>query len=257
MLRKMAILRKILLPIDHVPSKEARAVRKPRINLVIVGWMILASAVLAGCNRGGDTPQATPAAVNGPGGQNAAPADPSTPPAQPEQDTSHPVVAIDTTLGSFTVRLDGDKVPMTVDNFISYVNSHHFDQTIFHQVSKERPKVILGGAFTAQLTEKKPNMAIYNEAPKGRKNLRGTIGMARQPDVIHSATCHFYVNLTDNPQLDYKDSTIEGYGYCVFGEVIEGLDVVERIGQVAVRDNDKFLQIPVDTVAITAVRRVK
>lgn len=235
--------------------------QKPR-NSLLAGYLALTLLstllALAGCNKGGDAAPATTANVPGPSAETPATATETPSPAKPPEDNMHPVLAVDTTLGTFTVRLDGDKVPMTVDNFLSYVNSHHYDQTIFHQVLNDKhPKVILGGAFTPQLAEKKTQVAIYNEAPKGRKNLRATIGMARQPDVIHSATCHFYVNLTDNPQLDYKDATIEGYGYCVFGEVIEGMDVVERIGQVPVRDNDKFLQIPAETVAITAVRRVK
>ena len=169
----------------------------------------------------------------------------------------HPQVLIETSLGNFTVRLDMQKAPLTVDNFLAYIASRHYDQTIFHQVAKEYPRVILGGAFTAEMVEKKARTPVRNEADNGLKNRRGTIGMARQADTPDSATCHFYVNLADNKVLDYTDRTPEGYGYCVFGEVTEGLDVAERIGQVPVHDTDKFQHLPAETVAIKSVRRIK
>jgi peptidyl-prolyl cis-trans isomerase B (cyclophilin B) len=209
-----------------------------------------------GCQKGGDS--ATTAAVNGASSDKAAAktADGSTP-AKSDQDPLHPVLLIETSMGGFKVRLDGEKAPLTVDNFLTYVSSQHYDQTIFHQVLKEYPKLALGGAFLPNLTEKKTRTPVRNEAHNGLKNRRGTIGMARRADNPDSATCHFYVNLADNEMLDYKDRTPEGYGYCVFGEVTEGLDVVDKIVQAPVRDTDKFERLPTESIAIKSIRRIR
>jgi peptidyl-prolyl cis-trans isomerase A (cyclophilin A) len=215
------------------------------------------SLLAVGCKKG-DTSQPTAATEGNAAAANTAgnPA-PATP--KVEQDPLHPVVTIETSLGAFKVRLDAEKAPITVNNFLDYVAAHHYDQTIFHQVlgGKEYPRVVIGGAFTADLVEKKAGVPIRNEAHNGLKNRKGTIGMARQPDAIDSATCHFYVNLADNAVLDHKDRTAEKYGYCVFGEVVEGFDVIEQIGQVPVRDADKFDRLPAQTVAIKTARRIK
>jgi cyclophilin family peptidyl-prolyl cis-trans isomerase len=178
-------------------------------------------------------------------------------PAQATQDPDHPVVAFETSLGEITVRLDAQKAPLTVANFLAYVGRGHYDGTIFHQVVKEYPKLVIGGAFTKELTEKPTMTSVRNEAHSGLKNRRGTIAMARRPDWIDSATCHFFINVTDNEVLDHTDRTLEGYGYCVFGEVIEGMDVVDRIAALEVHDTEQFEQIPVETVAIQSVRVVR
>jgi cyclophilin family peptidyl-prolyl cis-trans isomerase len=169
-------------------------------------------------------------------------------------DLLHPTVVIDTSLGSMTVRLDAEKAPLTVQNFRSYVDSGHYDQTIVHQVIKDYPKVVLGGAFTPEGSEKTARTPIYNEAHNGLKNRRGTIAMARQADAIHSATCYFFLNLTDNEVLDHQDRTLEGYGYCVFGEITEGIEVADKIGEVDVEDTEQFERIPVETVMIRSMR---
>ena len=211
---------------------------------------------MAGCQRGGDSTQAT-ASVNGPGG--APGTDPSGAAATPksDQDPLHPVVQVDTTLGTFKVRLDMEKAPLTVDNFLNYVANQYYDQTIFHQVLKEYPSLALGGGYTSDLVEKKPRTPIRNEAHNGLKNHRGTIAMARQADAEDSATSQFFINLSDNEILDFKDRSSQGYGYCVFGNVIEGLDVVQRIGQVPVHDASKLERTPVETIAIKSIRRIK
>jgi cyclophilin family peptidyl-prolyl cis-trans isomerase len=116
--------------------------------------------------------------------------------------------------------------------------------------------VIIGGAYTPELEEKKTDGPIFNEAMQGRKNLRGTIAMARKPDIIDSATCHFFINLQDHPDLDHKSDKPEEYGYCVFGDVSDGMDVAEQIGNVAVHDMTDFEQIPVENVLIKSIRRV-
>jgi cyclophilin family peptidyl-prolyl cis-trans isomerase len=222
--------------------------------------MAILWAAIAGCQRGGE---ATPASVNGPSADKS-PAQPQNEPAaaanRASQDPLHPVVEIDTTLGKFTVRLDAEKAPLTVDNFLSYVDARHYDQTIFHQVSKEYPQIIIGGAYTPERIEKKAGVPIRNEAHNGLKNRRGTIAMARRPDNEDTATCHFFINLADNDVLNYKERTAQGYGYCVFGEVTsdEGLAVLDRIVQVPTRDDIKgFERLPVESVVIKSIRRIK
>ncbi len=208
-----------------------------------------------GCQRGSNSGQ-PPAAVPGPNGPQAG-SDGSAGDSA-KSDPAHPVVVIDTSLGSFTVRLDAERAPLTVENFLRYVASKHYDGTIFHQVQKNYPKVVLGGAFTPDLKERPAcNSPVRNEAHNGVKNRRGTIAMARQPDLADSATAMFFVNLADNEILDYKDRTAEGYGYCVFGEVTEGLDVVESIAQVPVKDTQRLQHTPVDSIVIKSVQRLR
>jgi cyclophilin family peptidyl-prolyl cis-trans isomerase len=203
-----------------------------------------------GCQRGGQPP----AAVHGP--QTGQPGSPPGSSAKP--DPMHPVLVFDTSMGSFTVRLDADKAPLTVDNFLGLVAAKHYDGTIFHQIQKGYPKVVLGGAFTPDLKEKPVSThAIRNEADNGLTNRRGTIAMARQPDVIDSATAMFFINLGDNEVLNYKDRAAEHYGYCVFGEVTEGLDVVESIAQAPVRDTPKSPGTPTDIIAIKSIQRLR
>jgi cyclophilin family peptidyl-prolyl cis-trans isomerase len=212
----------------------------------------------AGCGRGSDETATETAAIDGSeGGKNRTDTDGALPSGQPRTDLSHPLVVIDTSLGKITARLDREKAQLTVENFLSYVDSGHYDQTVFHQVIKDRPKIILGGAFTPELSEKKARTPIYNEAGNGLKNRRGTIAMAREADAIHSATCYFFINLTDNETLDYKDRTVEGYGYSVFGEITEGLDVADKVADVRVHDIDEFDRIPVQPVLIRSIRQVR
>ncbi|MGD0900784.1 MAG: peptidylprolyl isomerase [Thermoguttaceae bacterium] len=214
------------------------------------------SVAIAGCQRQGEATPSTPASVKGPADSPSVPGGPA---AQPKLDPLHPVVQIETTLGKITLRLDAEKAPLTVDNFLTYAAAGHYDQTVFHQVLKEYPRIILGGAYTLELIEKKPRVAIRNEAHNGLKNRRGTIAMARRPDYEDSATCHFFINLTDNDVLNFKERTAQGYGYCVFGDVTddEGLATIDRIGQVSTRDTAQFEHIPVESVVIKSVRRIK
>jgi cyclophilin family peptidyl-prolyl cis-trans isomerase len=227
------------------------------LRFIVASLAAVVLPLATGCGRGGDGAAAGPAAIDGSeGGKGTSAADTAgSAPQQPRNDPFHPTVVIDTSLGSITVRLDKEKAPVTVDNFLYYVDSGYYDQTIFHQVIKDYPKVILGGAFTPDLTEKKARTPIYNEARIGLKNRRGTIAMARQPDAVHSATCYFFFNLTDNDVLDYKDDSAEGYGYCAFGQITQGLDVADRIASVPVHDTDRFERIPVEPVVIRSIRR--
>jgi cyclophilin family peptidyl-prolyl cis-trans isomerase len=171
-----------------------------------------------------------------------------------------PRVLIRTSLGDIVVQLDPTRAPLTVDNFLSYVDSGHFDGTIFHQVVADY--VVLGGGYTSHLQEKPSRRPIRNEADNGLQNKRGTIGMARQPDAIDSSTSQFYFNLVDNQQyLDHRGRTPEEYGYCVFGEVVEGMDVVDKIAQVEVADRtvdgEMFEHVPKQAVMIKSARRLK
>jgi cyclophilin family peptidyl-prolyl cis-trans isomerase len=213
-------------------------------------------AAVVGCQRGGDANQPA-AAVNGPAGAGgpASPAEPAPP--KSDQDPSHPIVQVETTLGTFKIRLDAERAAITVDNFLNYVAAKHYDDTIFHEIRSEYPKLILGGGYAANFTEKKGRTPIRNEAHNGLKNRRYTVAMAHQPDNEDSATCHFFINLSDNTVLDYKDRTPQGYGYCVFGEVVEGVDIVDKIGQAPVHDVGKLERTPVETIAIKSIRRIK
>ncbi len=213
---------------------------------------------VAGCGSDNSTANSPAAAIGGPDGQEAQPGTESGEPVagQRASDRLHPTVVFDTSLGSITVRLNGEKAPLTVDNFLSYVDKGHYDDTIFEQVVTEPGQVVLGGAYTAEGVEKTTETPVFNEAHNMLKNRRGTVAMARQ-DAVDSATCHFFFNLTDNEALDHKDRTPEGYGYCVFGEVIDGMDIVDRIGHAEVHDTERFVQTPVETVMINSVRRIK
>jgi len=208
-----------------------------------------------GCG-GGD--EGTPAAINGPEQGDAKPAaDPATGNAEdPASDPQHPMVVLETSLGKITLQLDQQKAPITVDNFLQYVESGHYDGTIFHQLIKDQPKVVIGGAFTADRQEKPTHTSIYCEAHNGLSNRRGTIAMAREPGNVHSATSYFFINLSDNQEeLDHKDRTPEGYGYCVFGEVVDGIDVLDKILEVQVEDRPEFERTPVEDITIDSAYR--
>ncbi len=213
---------------------------------------------LAGCGSKGDSDQPT-AAINGEGDKTAE--DGGAKAAKPNAsiDRDHPVVVIDTSLGPITVRLDAQKAPLTVENFLTYAASGHYNQTIFHQVFKGQ--AIVGGAYRADLTEK-PLPAptpppLRNEAHKALKNRRGTIAMVRAQDAIDSATCQFFINVADNDAFDHKDSTAEGYGYCAFGEVTDGMAVIDKIANLPTEDSGQLERKPVQTVTINSVRRSK
>jgi cyclophilin family peptidyl-prolyl cis-trans isomerase len=217
----------------------------------IAAWLgLVAFAVVAGCNRGGDG--ARTAAIGG-AASSASAEKPSSAksPSNPEQ----PLVLIETSVGKITLRLDSQRAPLTVDNFLSYVGAGHYDRTIIHQVYKGQG--ILGGGYGENLLEKSARTPIRNEASNGLKNRRGAIAMVRLPDGIDSATCQFFINVADNPALDYRDRTPAGYGYCVFGEVVEGMDVVDRINDAPVHDTPDFERTPVEPIVVKSMRRIQ
>lgn len=163
----------------------------------------------------------------------------------------NPIVVIETSLGRVTLELYPEKAPKTVENFLAYVDSEHFNGTIFHRVFSQI--LVQGGGFTSGLKEKPTRAAIPNEADNGMKNLRGTIAMARTSSP-HSARSQFFINLIDNPNLDHKAKTEAGWGYTVFGRVIDGLPIVESISDVPTSSKGGHRNLPILPVTIDRVR---
>ena len=164
------------------------------------------------------------------------------------------MVRFETSLGNFTIELYQKEAPVSVENFLRYVDDGHFDGTIFHRVIPGF--VIQGGGLTSDMAQKKTRQPIKNEATNGMKNERGSLSMARTND-INSATSQFFVNLKDNEFLDHKSGS---YGYAVFGRVKDGMDVVDKIKAVKTRaisfmGRPVIKDIPVEDVIIKSVRR--
>jgi cyclophilin family peptidyl-prolyl cis-trans isomerase len=163
----------------------------------------------------------------------------------------NPVVVVSTTLGDITVELFKDKAPVSVENFLQYAQEKFFEGTIFHRI--ERHFVVQGGGYTPDLVEKPTRAPIQNEATNGLRNLRGTLAMARR-QALRSATSQFYFNLSDNAQLDHRGFTPPEFGYAVFGRVLSGMDVVDRIGAVETRSVGDFDGVPVQPVVIKGMQ---
>lgn len=163
-----------------------------------------------------------------------------------------PVVVIETSLGTIKAELYPDKAPITVKNFLAYVEAKHYDGTIFHRVINDF--MIQGGGFDEQLREKSTKAPIRNEAANGLKNTVGTLAMART-SIPDSATAQFFINVKDNFFLDYKNPTPQGIGYCVFGKVTEGLDVVNKIKAVRTGTGANGMgDVPMTAVVIKSIR---
>ncbi|HEY5019402.1 MAG TPA: peptidylprolyl isomerase [Steroidobacteraceae bacterium] len=160
------------------------------------------------------------------------------------------MVRFETSHGGFTIELYDEDAPQTVANFLRYVDEGFFDGTIFHRIVPSF--VIQGGGLTSDFSQKKTNPPVRNEAANGVRNQRGTLSMART-DEIHSATSQFFVNLADNDFLDQRPGQ---YGYAVFGQVSEGMDVIERIAKVPTGRRKGFTDAPMEDVIITSARRV-
>ncbi len=167
---------------------------------------------------------------------------------------TNPKVIMKTSMGDITIELYPDKSPISVKNFFSYVDEKFYDGTIFHRVMKRF--MIQGGGLTPDLKSKPEKPAIKNEAANKLKNKRGTIAMARMPDK-DSANCQFFINHADNPGLDYRDNTHEGYGYAVFGKVINGMKVVDAIANVSIMTRSGMANVPSETITIISIRRVE
>lgn len=178
-------------------------------------------------------------------------------PAQPPQAARDPEVILKTSLGDIRLRLNAEKAPLTVDNFLSnYLERGFYAGTVFHYVDKGF--MVAAGGYTAKLEPKTTRAYVKSEAGNGLKNKRGSIAMARNPDHADSATSQFFVNLADNASLDARgvESPDVG-GYCVFGEVVEGMDVIDRIAGVEVADRGQFPKTPVAPVLIQSAEWVR
>ena len=174
------------------------------------------------------------------------------PAAELEKDTN--MVLIKTTLGDIQVKLAADKAPITVANFLAYVDSGHYNGTIFHRVIDGF--MIQGGGFDANMVQKPTRAPIKNEAANGLSNKRGTLAMART-SVVDSATSQFFINVKDNGFLDFRAPNPQGFGYCVFGEVVAGMDVVDKIKVVKTRHLNGMDDVPAETVEILAIERMQ
>jgi len=176
----------------------------------------------SGSGQGEVAAKADPEPAKAAGAEEKAPAETAAKPVEGK----NPVVQIKTNMGVFKIELFPDKAPKTVDNFIAYVKAGHYSGTIFHRVIDGF--MVQGGGFDVKFNKKPTPNNVENEAFNGLKNVTGTVAMARTPDP-HSAAAQFFVNVADNEFLNHKDKTMRGWGYCVFGKVIEGMDVVNKV----------------------------
>jgi peptidyl-prolyl cis-trans isomerase A (cyclophilin A) len=193
----------------------------------VAAFILLSGLLLAGCKAAEQAPGSnkdeTPVAKN-------------------------PVVVMETSEGTIKIELFQDKMPVTVKNFLAYVDEKFYDGTIFHRVISKF--MIQGGGFTPDMKQKATHAPIKNEASAELKNNRGTLAMARTSDV-DSATAQFFINTKDNDFLNHKDETARGFGYCVFGKVTEGMDVVDKIEQTKTGNQD----VPKTPIIIKSVKR--
>ncbi len=157
-------------------------------------------------------------------------------------------------MGIIELTLDTEKAPISVKNFLSYVEESFYDSTIFHRVIPGF--MIQGGGFTTNLSKKATKSPIKNEATNGLLNKRGTITMART-NIIDSATCQFFINLVDNDFLNHKDNTQRGFGYAVFGKVTNGMDVVDKIASVKTSNRGSYQNVPVQDIVIESMSVLK
>lgn len=165
---------------------------------------------------------------------------------------ANPTVLIETSSGEILVELFEDKAPKTVANFLKYVDEGFYENTIFHRVIAGF--MIQGGGMDARMNEKPTHEPVENEADNGLKNERGTIAMARTQDP-HSASAQFFINHADNAFLNHTEKSIGGWGYCVFGKVTDGMDVVDKIAKVKTKSVGVHDDVPVDMVLITGASR--
>ena len=226
----------------------------PRLLLVL----LLTIAPMAGCGGNSkENPDKDGSVAKTSNNNDDEPTAEGKTPSQRADDEKHPRINIETSLGNIVVRLDAEKAPLTVNNFMRYVNEGFYNDTLIHEV---RPGyAVICGTYDENLTAKPTHGTIYNEARNGLKNVRGTLAMARS-EGIDSATSAFFINLADNSSwMDHKGEKPEEYGYCVFGEVVDGMDVAERISKVKVhkttdKNNESLEQCPVEPVIIRSMR---
>jgi peptidyl-prolyl cis-trans isomerase A (cyclophilin A) len=216
-----------------------------------LGWI----PAVEGRNAASQRPSGSPATGKPPVPVQTKPV--QAPPLQPSAETpapGNPVVVLSTSLGDITLELFKTEAPVSVQNFLQYVNDGFYPGTIFHRV--KTGFMIQGGGFTPSLEEKPARPPIQNEATNGLHNTRGTVAMARTR-ALRSATSQFYINVVDNRMLDHTGFSPEDFGYAVFGRVLSGMDVVDRIVSVPTTSKGPMDDVPVDPVLIKSVRVVK
>lgn len=160
------------------------------------------------------------------------------------------MLTLQTNYGNIKIELDFENTPNTAENFLSYAKNGFYDGTIFHRVINGF--MIQGGGFDTNMKQKQTQATIKNEADKGQKNVKGTIAMARTSDP-HSATAQFFINVVDNDFLNFTSESPNGWGYCVFGKVTDGMDVVEKIKKLPTTNRAGHQNVPVDNVVIEKV----
>lgn len=160
-----------------------------------------------------------------------------------------PVVELDTNMGAIVIELNEEKAPKTVENFLNYVKSGHYDGTIFHRIIDGF--MIQGGGMDAEMNEKATNAPVENEADNGLKNDKGTIAMARTQDP-HSATSQFFINVKDNDSLNHSGKNMQGWGYTVFGKVTSGMDVIDKMRGVPTGRFGMHADVPNEPVVINS-----
>ena len=231
-------------------------------RLILLGLALLTLAVacwLTGCGSKSETPDAAAAASSPDSGSPDLPATASTPAkAKPTPKKAvDPIVVLHTSAGDIKLRLFAEKAPQTVDNFLNnYARRGFYDETIFHHI--EPGMMLIGGGFTADLQPKETRAAIYNESRNGLTNRKGTVAMIHDPEAAHSATSQFFINLVDNPAFDFQAGEAEdAFGYCVFGEVVEGLEIVDQIAATPTAAQGDFPAVPTRTVMIEKVEQVR
>jgi cyclophilin family peptidyl-prolyl cis-trans isomerase len=174
---------------------------------------------------------------------------------KPTPKAKEPVVELTTSMGTIQIKLLPDKAPKTVENFLQYVASGQYDGTVFHRVIESF--MIQGGGYDEKYREKTTKTPIENEADNGLSNTRGTVAMARTSDP-NSARAQFFINVKDNPGLNHKAKTPSGWGYCVFGRVVSGMDVVDKIKKVPTGAKGSFdSDAPLKEVVIKKARVLK
>src|SRR5260221_14519184 len=160
------------------------------------------------------------------------------------------MITLHTNFGDISIELDTENTPKTAENFLNYIQAGHYDGTIFHRVMSGF--MIQGGGFDGEMKQKTTKTPIQNEANKAKPNKRGSIAMARTSDP-HSASAQFFINVVDNDFLNFTSESTNGWGYCVFGKVTEGMDVVDKIKNVATTTRAGHQNVPVDNVVIESV----
>lgn len=168
--------------------------------------------------------------------------------------TTNPKVRIETSAGDIVIELDAEKAPISTENFLGYVNDGFYTDTIFHRVIKDF--MVQGGGMNSDLSPKQTKAPIKNEADNGLTNDRGTVAMART-QIVDSATAQFFVNTVDNSFLNHQSPTPQGYGYAVFGKVVEGMDVVDAIREVKTGNHNMHQDVPLEAITIQATSVVE